>query len=269
MSGKGNKSNGFWLDDDPEWEALRQRIDNHKVKKNKPQKSTKISRDRIRYAAKKQPDKPVYKKTELQPPKLPKSQPAPEKTEEKKEVNVSLKLTLPKITLPKANIKRRHLMYSGIVVATLVVGVGGFQAVKKFRSNDADPSGVLAETSEPEFNTVLPDGKAEETTSKHISYDSKKRVASFTDLIANVQVTISQQPLPEEFKDDPDSKVAALARDFYATEVIETANPTAYLGTSEKGPQTVIFHKKDLLVFIQSVRPIDKPDWAEYITKLN
>lgn len=131
-----------------------------------------------------------------------------------------------------------------------------------------DPKGVLSASSQkPDFAYSLPKGKESEAEGD-VKYDAGKKVVNFRDSIGGVVITVSQQPLPEGLKEDTDNKVKKLAEDFAAKEVLSTANPTAYLGTSEKGPQTVIFAKNNLLVFIKSAKKIDNHDWAEYITNL-
>lgn len=184
---------------------------------------------------------------------------------------VSINISVPKLkrpSLPKklpANLTYKKL---GIGGAALVgIFAIGLIVNKVATSEDKKPTetAVLsAEDQKPDFATVAPKDKDAPTT----RYDTKRKVVSFQDSIGGVAITISQQPLPQGLKEDTDNKVKKLAADFAATEVISTSNPTAYLGTSAKGPQTVIFSKKDLLIFIQSTKEIDTHDWAEYITKL-
>jgi hypothetical protein len=122
-------------------------------------------------------------------------------------------------------------------------------------------------TTKPDFDYSLPKGKDAEVD-QAVKYDATKKVVNFVDSIGGVQITVSQQPLPAGFEENTQDKVQKLAEDFSATHPLTTATPTAYLGTDSKGPQTVIFAKKKLLVFIQSANKIDDHDWAEYITNL-
>jgi hypothetical protein len=188
---------------------------------------------------------------------------------------VSINITIPKLKLHKPSVKippqliaHKKWIVGGSLAVVLVAGV----AVTIFATQKDDKNGntpaVLAEKSQrADFAYSLPKGSAEETDGD-VRYDAEHKVVNFKDSIGGVEITISQQPLPESFKEDTDNKVKKLAADFSATKEITTANPTAYLGTSVKGPQTVIFSKKDLLVFIQSTKTIDEHDWAEYITSL-
>lgn len=236
------KRNDFWLDDDPEWEALRQRTANKPENKNPPTRQPLAVEERI--------------------------DAAPRASVEPKKVQVSLDLALPQLSLPKLTPSQLRWAKFGLpAVAFMVLAV--ILVPKLFKSQPSHSTGVLSSVvKEPEFKTVLPSGKKDETTNGSVAYDASKKVASFTDNISGVAVTVSQQPVPEPFKANLDDQVQKLAESFSANEIIASSTPKAYLGTSIKGPQTVIFAKKDLLVFITSDSKIEKDVWAEYITKL-
>lgn len=157
---------------------------------------------------------------------------------------------------------------SALVIGGLVVGSALFIHHNKQQQSDDSSTAVLSDqTEKPNFDYSLPKGDVSKLE-KEPRFDAKRQVVNYVDSIGGVEITVSQQPLPEGFKDNTEDKVKKLAEDFTANHVLATANPTAYLGTSAKGPQTVIFAKKDLLVFIQSTSKIDDHDWAEYITSL-
>ncbi len=193
---------------------------------------------------------------------------------------VAIHITVPKVdtkkvlnklqqwlpAVPKRLQGKPRLLIAGALCSVLLVG--GIVYVL-LPHDPKSPTGVLGEVSQtPQFKIVLPSGKLSDATSEKVAYNPQRKVASFTDTIAGIDVTVSQQKLPASFEDSPTDKVKKLAEGFSATDVIDTSTPTAYLGTSIKGPQTVIFTKNGLLIFIQSTSNIDKHDWAEYITKL-
>lgn len=193
---------------------------------------------------------------------------------------VSIHLALPDTTRLKAKLsqarslasKHRPPRYAVIGVgAVFIVGggvLGALQISNKGKNPEAGGTEVLSQnTQKPDFEYSLPKGDESELVGD-VRYDAEKKVVNYQDSIGGVSITISQQPLPEGFKQDTEAKVKKLAADFAATEELVTANPTAYIGTSVKGPQTVVFAKKDLLVFIQSIKEIDDKDWAEYVTNL-
>lgn len=171
-----------------------------------------------------------------------------------------------------AKYPRQLMIGSGVLAACIVVvgvvALSGSDGKGGQGSLDDSANGVLSEQSaKPDFAYSVPKGDETEASGA-VRYDADKKVVNFEDSIGGVNIVVSQQPLPEAFKDDTDNRVKKMAEDFAATEVISTSNPTAYLGNDIKGPQTVIFAKKDLLVFIQSAKKIDNHDWAEYITNL-
>lgn len=224
------KGNDFW--DDPEWDSLRRRV-------NK----------------------------EPEPKKIPKSHPDDYNQQNlSKKVEVSVNFSVPKLKLPKITKKHRKI---GLAIAIACVSVVGAIVVLNIAKSPSNTGGTTANgTNVPDFKTILPNGKTEETSSGKLGYDPERKVASFTDTIDLVDVTVSQQPLPEAFKTDPQGELKKLAEQISANEEIKNSSPNAYLGTSAKGPQTVVFVKNNLLIFIHSSRSIDKPGWAEYITRL-
>lgn len=225
-------------------------------------------RNKMRHKAVEEASRPVVRRAGEKPP-----QQAVQSDD--KSAAVSIHISVPRLKLKKPSIKippqllthKKWLIggTAGLITAVAVTGVllttGGNKA-------DKDNPAVLSESKQQaDFAYSLPKGSLEETDGE-VRYDTQRKVVNFRDSIGGVAITISQQPLPEGFKEDTQNKVKGLAADFSATKEITTANPTAYLGTSAKGPQTVIFSKKNLLVFIQSTKMIDEHDWAEYITNL-
>lgn len=239
-----NKTSTSWLDDDPEWHRLKKRIEKQPVSP----RNTKIT-DSMR----------SNHRQSVAPPKI---------SESTKKVEIALKLSVPKVKLPKISRKQTRATLIGFgLIIVVIIGIKTVPAMLK--SKPKNPKQVAGETIEkPKFNSLLPDGKKEETIDSNVVYDPNKKVTSFTDKIGTVYVTVSQQELPEPFEANPDEEVKKLAESFSATEIINESNPKAYLGNDVKGPQTVIFHKKGILVFIFSPRQIEKTDWATYITKL-
>ena len=163
---------------------------------------------------------------------------------------------------------RKLVLWGSVIIVGAVCIAGAVLFAAGHRRTATEPTEVLSEnTSKPDFAYSLPKGD-EGQADKKVRYDEKRKLVNFVDSIGGVSITVSQQPLPGGFADNAEDKVRKLAADFSATQVLATANPTAYLGTSAEGPQTVIFSKKGLLVFMYSASKIDDHDWAEYITNL-
>lgn len=90
----------------------------------------------------------------------------------------------------------------------------------------------------------------------------------YTDTINNVAIKVSQQQLPKDFQANTNEKVAELAKGYNATTKLTVGGLPVYLGTSAKGPQSVIFSRDNLLLFIMSERKISTEAWTAYISSL-
>jgi hypothetical protein len=194
-----------------------------------------------------------------------------------KNVSISLNLTLPKIRLLDNKVvkKVRAIRLSNkqwvmVGTACLVMAVS-FGGLKVFGNNKGKgtevTTGVLG-TSAPEYKPVLPDGSEQGIADQQVRYDSEKKVASYADTINGVPITVSQQPLPENFNNDPDEEVKKIALNFNATKEIKAGGLTGYLGTSAQGPQSMILKKRSMLIFIFSQKTIPDNDWGIYIASL-
>jgi hypothetical protein len=152
------------------------------------------------------------------------------------------------------------------VIITVVILVSVGIVVRTIASNDADTA-----AKKPTYQTVLPEDKSISQLGgwKRISPPGKDPVFAFADTIDGVPVSVSQQPLPSSFKGDAVSQTAEIAKKFNATDKIEAGNLDVYVGTSIKGPQSVIFTKDNLLVFIKSEKKIQDASWAAYAQALN
>lgn len=165
--------------------------------------------------------------------------------------------------------KRRHgkkiLIAAGLIILGIVAGLvfllgqhGGTattdtESIKKFG-----------------FETLMPTGASVNQVGEwqRISPENTVPVFAYADRIDSVPVSMSQQKLPDSFKENPEVKVAELAKSFNATNTINAGDITAYIGTSAKGPQSVIFTKNDVLVLIKSENKISGDAWSTYIASL-
>jgi hypothetical protein len=122
----------------------------------------------------------------------------------------------------------------------------------------------------PEYKTLLPKGKTIEDFGgwTRVSPSSAAPVYAYLDKLGASPIRVSEQPLPEGFSDDTEEQVRALAEDLNAKEVISVGDTTIYVGTSSKGPQSIVFTKNNLLILIRSSIIIDNKLWAEYIDSL-
>lgn len=124
-------------------------------------------------------------------------------------------------------------------------------------------------TDTPDYATVLPAGTSITQLGgwKRVSPPKSEPVFAFVDTIDGTPVSVSQQPLPSSLKGGSD-QIADLAKKFNATTPLEAGDTKAYLGSSVKGPQSVILTKKNLLILIKSQQEIPVASWVRYIEAL-
>lgn len=125
-------------------------------------------------------------------------------------------------------------------------------------------------TGNPKYETTLPAGKTIGSLGgwKRISPESADPVYAYSDKINNISIAVSQQPLPENFKENTTAQIEKMATSFNAMDKVTVGGNHIYIGTSGDGPQSVIFTKKDLLILIKSTSRISDNDWVKYITSL-
>lgn len=172
----------------------------------------------------------------------------------------------PKTPLPKQQKKpakfrrpsRQQIIIAAGILVALALLVIIIQVTAASRANN------------PGFQTVSPNDKPVDQLGgwKRVSPPENDPVFSYTDHIDDVVINVSQQLLPKGFDQDTNSKIAELAKRFNATAKINTTSATAYVGTSSKGPQSVILAKRGLLILISSEKPIKNESWARYINSL-
>lgn len=174
----------------------------------------------------------------------------------------------PEEPAPKKKFLARRLLLNK--KSLLAIGIIGCVAVaitvRGFSSNDSN-----ATIKKPEYQTVLPKGKTINELGgwKRVSPPKDTPIFAFTDTIDGIPVSVTEQPLPQSFKTDTDNQVADLAKKFNATDKIDAAGTPVYIGTSVKGPQSVIFASGNLLILIKSEKKVSDMSWATYAQSLN
>ncbi len=139
----------------------------------------------------------------------------------------------------------------------------------------SEASNVFGTTSEktaekPKFKTVQPetkDGKPKEL--QRVSPPESEPVFAYADTIDGVSVIVSQQPLPKDFKSHVDESVEKVAKDFEATTKLKADDTTIWVGTSAKGPQSVVLTKNNLLILIKSQKKVSDQAWTTYVKSLD
>lgn len=131
-------------------------------------------------------------------------------------------------------------------------------------------NGFSRQASSPNYETVLPGDKTIEELGgwKLSSPPNNDPAFSYNDFIDDISISVSQQPMPESFEGDTANRVADLAKQNNATTEITVDGTIVYIGASAKGPQSVIFTKNSLLIFIKSQDKISNNSWSQYIQNL-
>ncbi len=191
------------------------------------------------------------------------------------DINISFG-NLPKISRPKLPSKktikakaRKFLANKKAVsLASVVIIIGAGAAVYLATTHNKQASQTSSDT--PTYTTITPADKTAGTvTWKRVSPPNSDPVFAYADKVDNVAIMVSQQPVPNNFKDDIDGKTAELAKGFGATTKVDAGDVKIYVGTSSDGPQSAIFVKNNLLVLIKSQSKISNEGWANYIKALD
>lgn len=161
----------------------------------------------------------------------------------------------------------------GVATPYFLYGISPAAPSMHTYQSDADTPVVTGtlQKGTPNYKTVLPAGRSIEDYGGWTRVSPPKRdpVYAYVDHIGAIPINVSQQPLPKDFIDDPDGQVHDLAEGYGATKVIKAGATTVYIGTSAKGPQSVIFTKNNLLILIKATAAIPDEQWQEYIQSLS
>jgi hypothetical protein len=204
------------------------------------------------------------------------------------EKEVVVTVTLPKLKFKKPAMPQglsraladvpKHRLYVGgglLVFFLLLTFVGPFfygthDKGSETKKPTATTTVLDSKGQKPSYETILPEGEVIEDLGgwRRISPPDKEPVFAYADTLTGIPITVSEQPLPASFQKDMAGEITKLAEQFGANEKITAGDLTAYLGTSIKGPQSIILAKRDLLVLIKSESKISNQEWADYIEAL-
>lgn len=178
-----------------------------------------------------------------------------------------------RLTWPRSK-KRRLIVISLLIVIT--VGIVAYMLLRQPKASspiiEVGDGYSVQQLSKgtPEYATVLPSGKTIEDFGgwTRVSPSDRAPAFAYTDSLGGSPINVSQQKLPDSFKPDTADQVRVLAEDFNANQILNVGDIVVYIGRSAKGPQSVIFTKNDLLIFIRSSVTIENSLWASYISSL-
>ena len=154
-----------------------------------------------------------------------------------------------------------------IAVVMLVIGFSGLGlGIYQAHSSQAEVG-----SNKPNFSPLLPSGETIEQLGgwQKLTTPNSDVFYVYVDEVAGVSVNVSQQQLPGKFKGDLTNKMTEMARAYNASVKLDADGTTVYVGTSAKGPQSVLFTKNEVLVLIKSWATIEDGDWITYINSLD
>ena len=175
---------------------------------------------------------------------------------------------------------QKNVQYGLFTGTAVLVLLGGFVL---FRGDGGSASDSVAVTglengavqgaeapAQPTFDVITPD---DNTLTSAIKFDPSQGVASYQDKVKEHTLTISQQPLTDEQKQNKEAEIEKIAINLLAEISFETQFGTTYLtNTAPDGTnsQVAFFMTQDLLVFIRTGGTAINPDaWVEYINSIN
>jgi hypothetical protein len=180
--------------------------------------------------------------------------------------------------------RAKHMRHKRLIVTLLLVTMVVFAASRYFipkqpkgidessavQSSQSTSLGNGLSKGTPEYATMLPAGKtaADFGGWTRISPPNINPVFAYSDMIGNISISVSQQPLPDSFKPDIDDQIREFAKSYNANQKITVGETNIYIGTSAKGAQSVIYSKNDLLILIKSSAVVSDDQWATYINSL-
>jgi hypothetical protein len=183
---------------------------------------------------------------------------------------VSIQISMPKFRLPKLPYQRIGYWAGGVALLAGLT-IGGWNAYKHFwgRSKVA-VKGTSTVLTSPSFTPVAPQNKpqlGQQGADPNSAYDGSKDLYTFRDMLMGFPVVVSQQPLPEKFKDA--NTLKKTAEGIGTVETVETAFGTAYIATVAKGEtQQVMLSYQNRLVMVQSFKKFDAETWKYYLETL-
>jgi len=167
---------------------------------------------------------------------------------------------------------KKNIIISAGVLLVIIGLIITFSIIRqRDLARDARQNELSKSVQDLEYQTILPSGKSIDSLGgwKRVSPSKADPVYAYVDKIGDTPINVSEQPLPQSFIGDTDDNVAELAKQYNATTKIDANGIKVYIGSSAKGPQSVIFTKNSLLILIKSDQKIDDAAWVSYIKSLN
>lgn len=163
---------------------------------------------------------------------------------------------------------KKTIIIASAIVVVIISFIAVTVAINTHKATNSNGNNESADS--PDYQTILPNGESINKLSgwTRISPPGKDPVYAYVDKIGSTPITVSEQPVPASFKDNIDTQVAQLAKAYSATDQLDASGTKVYIGTSVKGPQSVIFEMDGLLILMKSQQKVADNDWIKYIQSL-
>ena len=166
-------------------------------------------------------------------------------------------------------LNKRNVIIGSIIILLMLVGltllfinqIGKNNHVSVHKTSDATCP------SEPVYSTLTPHGTAIDKLGgwKPVCPPDSTPTYAFVDQVSTTSIVVTEQKLPKDLQDNPDSKIKEIAKNYNASDKLSTENLTAYIGTNADGPQSIIATDGKLLILIQSTSMVHDSDWVDYL----
>lgn len=182
---------------------------------------------------------------------------------------------------------KQHPRALGLLVLWLIAALGGIATPFVLYKDEIYPETVESSKTEetstiqpvpgqltkgtPTYKTLLPAGKTIEQLGgwTKVSPPNRAPAYAYVDTIGSIPIRVSQQQLPKDFAANTAEEIDRLARAYAAETKLDVGDAIAYVGTSAKGPQSVIAVKNRVLILIKASAAIPNKEWEKYIKSLS
>ena len=183
--------------------------------------------------------------------------------------DIAINIHLPQITLPK--LKKllpdwRYMRWAILAFVVIALLAGGNVWLRK--TNEAARLAKQSGSEQPSYAPLKPSTSDKSSVDASSVYNAKQQLYKYNDTYLGASLTISQQPLPDDIKQNPDKLAKIAEQSIGATDSFDTANGKVYIATSEGGYQRLVLVHRQLLVFITSPKELEITDWVSYIQSL-
>lgn len=178
-----------------------------------------------------------------------------------------LKAKLAHFKQNQGRISQKQLKLAKIGLAGLLVALLAVKFVPGVIDRFNGGGDILGtQQTEADFSTLQPAGS--QPTAK--AFDESVGVAVFKDSLNGAAITVSQQKLPDNLKNNPSElqKLAISLEDKAIINRHDSKKGLVYIAQTQEGGNTVIFNYADLLVFMRSTELIEDQLWIDYVNQL-